>query len=148
MRQIKTAIVGCGMISNIYIKNLKNLFSVIDLAALCDLNEANAKEKSELFGVPIRSMDEIKADPEIELISLVDREPSFWRDSLDRDGEGLHHIAFYTGDIQGDLARLNQSGFVTIQQGSWPESPRDGYYAYADTRDKLKCTVELLDFLK
>lgn len=68
MRQIKTAIVGCGMISNIYIKNLQNLFSVIDLVALCDRNEANAKEKSERFGVPVLTMDKIKADPEIELV--------------------------------------------------------------------------------
>ena len=29
MERIKTAIVGCGMISYIYIKNFQNLFSVI-----------------------------------------------------------------------------------------------------------------------
>ena len=33
MKRVTTAVVGCGMISNIYIKNLKNMFSIIDLAA-------------------------------------------------------------------------------------------------------------------
>ena len=53
MQKIKTAIVGCGMISYIYIKNFQNLFSVIELAGICDNNEANAQEKSRLFNVII-----------------------------------------------------------------------------------------------
>lgn len=68
MEQIRTAIIGCGMISNIYIKNCLNLFEVIDLAALCDLNEAAAREKSELFGVPVRTMEEILGDEEIRMV--------------------------------------------------------------------------------
>ena len=67
MEKIKTAVIGCGMISYIYIKNLKNLFSVIDLAGICDNNAESAREKSELFGVPVMTMEEIKADPEIRL---------------------------------------------------------------------------------
>ena len=67
MEKIKTAVIGCGMISNIYIKNLQNLFSVIDLIAICDNLEANAQEKSERFGVPVMTMEEIKADPQIRL---------------------------------------------------------------------------------
>lgn len=68
MERIKTAIVGCGMISYIYIKNFQNLFSVIELAGVCDNNEASAKEKSRLFNVPILTMEEIKADPKIKLV--------------------------------------------------------------------------------
>ena len=30
MQKVKTAVVGCGMISTIYIKNLVNMFSIID----------------------------------------------------------------------------------------------------------------------
>ena len=44
------AVVGCGMISYIYIKNLKNLFSVIDLVSVCDMSSDTAREKSALFG--------------------------------------------------------------------------------------------------
>ena len=68
MEKIKTAVVGCGVISYIYIKNFQNLFSVIDLVGVCDNNEASAREKSQLFNVPILTMEEIKADPEIRLV--------------------------------------------------------------------------------
>ncbi len=68
MQKIKTAVVGCGMISYIYIKNFRNLFSVIDLVGICDNNAQNAREKSELFNVPVMTMDEIKSDPEIQLV--------------------------------------------------------------------------------
>ncbi len=67
MEKMKTAVIGCGMISNIYIKNFKNLFSVIDLAGICDNFAANAIEKSGLFDVPVMTMEEIKNDPEIRL---------------------------------------------------------------------------------
>lgn len=68
MDRIKTAVIGCGMISNIYIKNFINLFSVIDLVALCDVNEKAALEKSEFFHIPVRSMEDILADPQIVMV--------------------------------------------------------------------------------
>lgn len=85
---------------------------------------------------------------QIELISPVDEEPSFWKECLDRDGEGLHHIAFHTQEIEKDMEALEQKGYVVLQKGYWPDQPRDGAYAYADTVEKLKCTIELLDFIK
>ena len=44
-KRMKTAVVGCGMISNIYIKNLKNLFSIIDLVAVGDRNPAARRKR-------------------------------------------------------------------------------------------------------
>ena len=40
IKPVKTAVIGCGMISNIYIRNLKNLFHIIDL-----LQRDNAKAR-------------------------------------------------------------------------------------------------------
>lgn len=68
MRKVRTAVVGCGMISYIYLKNFANLFSVIELAGVCDTNSKNAEEKSSLFGVPVLTMEQIKKDPTIELV--------------------------------------------------------------------------------
>lgn len=68
-KKVKTAIVGCGMISYIYAKNLTNLFSIIDLVAVCDVIPEAAKKRQEQFNVPkIMTMDEICADTEIELV--------------------------------------------------------------------------------
>lgn len=60
MRKVRTAVVGCGMISYIYIKNFLHLFSVIELAGICDMNAASAAEKSALFHVPVLTMEQIK----------------------------------------------------------------------------------------
>ncbi|MBQ5986204.1 MAG: Gfo/Idh/MocA family oxidoreductase [Clostridia bacterium] len=68
MRKVRTAVVGCGMISYIYIKNFLHLFSVIELAGVCDMNAASAAEKSALFHVPVLTMEQIKNDPSIELV--------------------------------------------------------------------------------
>ena len=75
-KKIKTAVVGCGMISNIYIKNLKNLFSIIDLVAVGDRNPAAAEEKARTYGVPrVMTIDEIAASDEIELV--INLTPAF-----------------------------------------------------------------------
>lgn len=69
IRRVKTAVVGCGMISHIYIRNLKQLFSIIDLTTLCNRTEAAAREKAAMYGIErVMTIDEVAADPEIELV--------------------------------------------------------------------------------
>ncbi len=85
---------------------------------------------------------------ELELISPVGEEASYWKECLDRDGEGLHHIAFYTREIDRDQESLSARGCEIVQSGFWPDSPRDGAYAYADATASLKCVIELLDYVK
>lgn len=68
-KPVKTAIVGCGMISNIYIINLKSMFYVIDLAVLSDAKEETARKKADLYGIPkVMSVDEVAKSDEIELV--------------------------------------------------------------------------------
>ena len=67
--KVRTAIVGCGMISNIYIKNLKNLFSIIDLVAISDINRAAAEEKARTYGISrVLTPEEVAASPDIEMV--------------------------------------------------------------------------------
>lgn len=69
IRKVRTAVVGCGTISNIYIRNLRHLFSIIELVAVCDIVPEAARAKAEAYGVPaVMTMDEIAADPGIELV--------------------------------------------------------------------------------
>ncbi len=83
---------------------------------------------------------------ELEFVSPVDDEPSYWKECLDRDGEGLHHLGFRTDSIEDDMQSLRDGGYPIVQTGNWPDTPRDGAYAYADGTDALKCVIELLDF--
>jgi predicted dehydrogenase len=69
IRRVKTAVIGCGMISNIYIKNIKHQFSIIDLIACCDIDEAKAKEKAEMYSISqVLTLNEVARSKEIELV--------------------------------------------------------------------------------
>lgn len=71
-KRVKTAVVGCGIISNIYIKNLKNLFHIIDLVAVGNRSRAAAEEKAQTFGIErVMTIDEIAASDEIELAVIL-----------------------------------------------------------------------------
>ncbi len=75
-RKVRTAVVGCGMISNIYIKNLKDLFSIIDLVAVGNRSMAPAEEKARTYGIGrVMTVDEIAAAEDIELV--VNLTPAF-----------------------------------------------------------------------
>ncbi len=69
VKKVKTAVVGCGMISNIYLRNLKNLFYIIDLVAVCNHHREKAEEKAKTYGIArVMTLDEIAASDEIELV--------------------------------------------------------------------------------
>jgi len=71
----------------------------------------------------------------IELIE-PDEHPSTWREWLDKNGEGFHHLAFVVKDFDGTVAKLNKAGVPTIHIGNG--------YGYMDTEKDLKFLVELL----
>lgn len=77
---------------------------------------------------------------EIELIE-PDEHPSVWRRDLDEKGEGLHHIAFWVEDTDGQLRKLDAMGMPTLQTGSW----NGGRYAYVDAHKDLKILLETLE---
>jgi len=76
----------------------------------------------------------------LELIE-PDHNPSTWRESLDRDGEGFHHIAFMVEGMEEKLAVLEAKGMPLLQKGEY----KGGRYAYVDTFPQLKVIVELLE---
>ncbi|MBJ8193396.1 Gfo/Idh/MocA family oxidoreductase, partial [Bacillus cereus] len=64
----KVGIIGCGKISGIYMENCHR-FDILELYAVADLDQGRAEEQAVAFNVPnVYSVDEILADPEIELI--------------------------------------------------------------------------------
>lgn len=68
MKPMKTGIVGCGNISGIYFRNLQ-LYPEVELVACADLDVERAAARAREFGVPKAcSVDELLADPEIEIV--------------------------------------------------------------------------------
>ena len=83
---------------------------------------------------------------QIELIQ-PNEEHSTWRDCLDRNGEGVHHLAF---NVNGTGMKMNDAikccedfGLKLVQRGEYGSG--DGRYTYLDGQDDLKCVIELLE---
>lgn len=68
IKSMKTAVVGCGVISDIYIQSLKNKFKITDMVACYDRNDYKMEDKAEKYGIRAMSYEEILNDPSIELI--------------------------------------------------------------------------------
>ena len=67
MKNVKTAVIGCGAISDIYLTNMLETFSGLDVAACCASHLEHAQEKAEKYGIRAASTQEILQDPDIGL---------------------------------------------------------------------------------
>lgn len=63
----KVGIVGCGVISKIYLE-ADAKFPALDIVACTDLDMAKAEARAEEFGIRAMSTDALLADPDIDLI--------------------------------------------------------------------------------
>jgi predicted dehydrogenase len=63
----RVAIVGCGVISQVYGHTL-GLFDWFDLVACADVLEERAEERAEAWGARAMSVDAVLADPDIDVI--------------------------------------------------------------------------------
>src|SRR5437870_243856 len=67
-RPTRIGILGCGVISGIYIENSRKLEG-IELVAVADVNPAAARYRADQYGVGrALSPEELLADPEIEIV--------------------------------------------------------------------------------
>jgi len=68
---------------------------------------------------------------QLELVQPVSGK-SLQMDFLERNGEGVNHLAFLVNDLDGEVAKLVQKGFRVISSGKTVRST----FAYLDT-DKV-----------
>ncbi|HMN61189.1 MAG TPA: VOC family protein [Anaerolinea sp.] len=77
---------------------------------------------------------------QIELIEPIG-EPSTWKEALDANGDGVHHIAFQIKDTGKVVAYLEGKGIPLVQQGKYT----GGMYSYLDASQSLGLVLELLE---
>ncbi|MFM1852222.1 MAG: hypothetical protein RIS54_1906 [Verrucomicrobiota bacterium] len=66
-KKVKVGLIGCGNISKAYFTGCKR-YDILDLVACADLEFARAEAKAAEYGVRACTVDELLADPEIEII--------------------------------------------------------------------------------
>ncbi len=78
MKPVKTAVIGCGAISDIYLSNMIRKYAVLDVLACCASHRENAEKKAAEYGIRAASVEEILQDPEVELIVVLTPAPSHY----------------------------------------------------------------------
>ncbi|MBO1003975.1 Gfo/Idh/MocA family protein [Pseudogracilibacillus auburnensis] len=69
MEKVKVGLIGCGMISEIYLKNISEVFQNLDVVAVADINLESAQTRATQFNIPKAcTPEELLADEEIEMI--------------------------------------------------------------------------------
>ena len=68
IQPVKTAILGCGVISDAYLSTMIKKFKILEVVGCCDLNAEKAREKAQKYGLKTLSMAEILADASIEIV--------------------------------------------------------------------------------
>ena len=68
-RKVKVGVVGCGVISEIYMENMTNRFKNVEIVATMDLIRERAEHRAKQFNVPkVHDLEDFYKDPEIELV--------------------------------------------------------------------------------
>ena len=80
---------------------------------------------------------------QLELIEPVGG-PSTWREFLETNGEGVHHIAFAVKGTDKYVTMLEKKGMPLVQHGKWT-AYTGGCYTYFDSVQKLGVALELLE---
>ncbi|WP_252902400.1 Gfo/Idh/MocA family oxidoreductase [Paucilactobacillus hokkaidonensis] len=60
--------IGCGVISDIYIQSLQDKFTITDVVACYDLNTDKMNEKAKKYHLKAMSIDDILSDSTIKMI--------------------------------------------------------------------------------
>jgi 4-hydroxyphenylpyruvate dioxygenase-like putative hemolysin len=138
--------------------------TVVQIGMIVKDVEKTASHYAEVFGIPKPAVVPIAADSfaktdyrgqpstakgkaaffdlgpvQMELIEPVGA-PSTWEEFLRTKGEGIHHIAFKTMDMDTARIFLASKGMETVQHGGW----NGGQYAYVDCSKQLGTILELL----
>jgi methylmalonyl-CoA/ethylmalonyl-CoA epimerase len=72
--------------------------------------------------------------------------PTTYLDHMQKNGEGVHHIAFQVANIEGESAEWVRKGFPFQQSGAWGErdKPGHGRFVYQDAHKIGGIDIELL----
>jgi methylmalonyl-CoA epimerase len=79
----------------------------------------------------------------IELMEPVGG-PSTWMDFLQKNGAGVHHIAFDVKGIEDEIANIEKKGMPLVQRGEWTVYT-GGCYTYFESEPQLGVVLELLE---
>lgn len=77
-KKTTVAVIGCGVISNIYLQNMTTIFPNLEVIACCDLSAERAKERSEQYNIAARTYEDVLADPGVDMVVILTPAPAHY----------------------------------------------------------------------
>ena len=68
---VKTAVVGCGKISDIYFQNMIEKYETLEVVACCARGMESAVRQGTRYGVKPCTFEEILADRDVEMLVIL-----------------------------------------------------------------------------
>jgi predicted dehydrogenase len=68
IKKVRTAVVGCGVISDIYLKNMTSQFQILEVVGCCDIIKERMLNRANQYTIKPMSIEEILEDTSIELV--------------------------------------------------------------------------------
>lgn len=128
-KPMKVGVVGCGSISDIYLKNMIGVFDNLEVVACCAAHLENARKKAEQYGIRGCTYEEILADPGIEMVVILTPAPAHY---------GLIHQALEAGKhvytektITIDLAQAKELAALAEEKGLYLGAAPDTFLGAA-----------------
>lgn len=128
-KAMKVGVVGCGSISDIYLKNMIGVFDNLEVVACCAAHLENARKKAEQYGILGCTYEEILANPEIEMVVILTPAPTHYgliRQALEA---GKHVYTEKTLTI--DLPQARELAALADEKGLYLGSAPDTFLGAA-----------------
>lgn len=73
MKKLNVGVIGCGVISEIYLKNMTTVFDNLNVVAVCDIMHERAQARAEQFGIPhaYASIGELLAREDVDIAVIL-----------------------------------------------------------------------------
>jgi len=105
IRKVKVAVVGCGVISGIYLKNMTSQFEILDVVGCCDIIKERMEKRAAEYNIRQMTIEEILADPSIELVLNITDPPNHHLVSTQVLKAGKHLYSEKPIDLSIEAAR-------------------------------------------
>lgn len=69
-------VVGCGKISDIYLKNMTEKFPVLKVKSCCAVHPEHARKKAQQYKITACTYEEMLADPQIDMVVILTPAPT------------------------------------------------------------------------
>lgn len=126
---MKVGVVGCGSISDIYLKNMIEKFDNLEVVACCAAHLDNALRKAEQYGIRGCTYEEILADPAIEMVVILTPAPTHY-ELIRRGLEAGKHV-YTEKTITIDLEQARELAALAERKGLYLGSAPDTFLGAA-----------------